>query len=244
MTDGEPLPTAVPAPAASGGVGRIILLIVALAVISLAFMFLPLGDWLASFRGWVFDLGLLGALLYVVAYIVCSVLMIPGTALTLGAGGVFGYTYGLILTIIGSNLGALAAFLLARTVMQKRVELWSANSPRFVSINHAVSSNGFKVVFLLRLTPAVPFTLLNYLLGVTRVTLPRYAAATLLGMLPANMTFVYIGVLSANIAMQKEVGRTFWIAGAVATIAALVVISRIARRALQQAESTAPENRS
>src|SRR5688572_1506560 len=124
MTDGAQLPSSETVPASSGGMRRVILLIAMLAVVSLAFMFLPLGDWLTSFRGWIFDLGALGALLYVVAYIVCSVLMIPGTALTLGAGGVFGYTYGLLLTIMGSNLGALAAFLLARTVLQNRVEQW------------------------------------------------------------------------------------------------------------------------
>jgi uncharacterized membrane protein YdjX (TVP38/TMEM64 family) len=239
MSESPPLEQRSNVSTSTSGLLRIILLIAMLAAISLAFMFLPLGAWLDSVREWIFNLGTFGALLYVLAYIICSVLMIPGTALTLGAGGVFGYTTGLILTIIGSNLGALAAFLLARTVMQKRVEQWSANNPRFTSINQAVSQNGFKVVFLLRLTPAMPFTLLNYLLGVTRINVPRYSAATLLGMLPANMTFVYIGVLSADIAAQKDINKAFWIGGGVATIAAMVVLSRIARKALREAEAQA-----
>src|SRR5690349_19806940 len=115
MSESAPLPQPSDAPTGPSGLRRVIILVVMLVGISLALMFLPLGAWLESVRAWIFGLGALGALLYVVAYIVCSVLMIPGTALTLGAGGVFGYTTGLILTIVGSNLGALAAFLLART---------------------------------------------------------------------------------------------------------------------------------
>jgi len=230
----------VNAPSANhaGGNRKIVFGILAFLSLAIGIMFLPISHWLDSLREQIAALGWFAPVAFVIIYIVCTVLLIPGSALTIGAGALFGLLWGTLLAVIGSNLGAFLAYLLAKTVMRRRVEGWALNSPRFASVNEAVSRDGLKMVLLLRLSPVFPFTLLNYLIGLTRVSPAQFVVGSLLGMLPGTVAFVYIGSIPAAVAGAsggaEGVRLAFQIIGFLATVVLTVIITRRARAALRE----------
>jgi uncharacterized membrane protein YdjX (TVP38/TMEM64 family) len=120
------------------------------------------------------DSSVAGAALFVVAYVAASVLLIPASVLTLGAGYIFGPLLGTGLVSAGSTLGAGAAFLVSRSVARPFVEQRLAGNEKLRAVDKAVSSKGAQVVLLLRLSPLFPFTLLNYGLGLSQVRLLHF----------------------------------------------------------------------
>ncbi|HUC96944.1 MAG TPA: FAD-containing oxidoreductase, partial [Candidatus Polarisedimenticolaceae bacterium] len=159
-----------------------------------------------------------------------------------GAGTLFGLKTGLMVVVAGANLGALASFLLARTFLRERVANWAAANPKFRSLDRAIGKQGFKMVLLTRLSPVFPFVLLNYFLGLTAVRNGSYVLANLMGMLPATFLFVYIGAAARDaLAGEMDVAAGFYqqilkYVGLLATVAVVVVVTRIARKALREAE--------
>jgi uncharacterized membrane protein YdjX (TVP38/TMEM64 family) len=119
------------------------------------------------------------------------------------------------------------------------VERWAASSPRFAAIDRAVAEDGRRIVFLLRLTPLIPFTALNYLLGLTRISLADMVLASP-GMLPGTLLYVYYGrvlgdltATAAGATPPRGAGQYVLLAvGLVATLALTVHVSRLARRAI------------
>ena len=169
-----------------------------LAVLFVGFLFLPVRAWFMQIEGHVQSLGPIGPVVMVLAYVLCTVLFIPGSAITIGAGTLFGLSTGFIVVVIGANLGALTSFLLARSFLREKVTSWASANPKFRSLDQAIGKQGFKMVLLTRLSPVFPFVLLNYLLGLTAVRTPSYVLANLLGMLPATFLFVYIGAAARD----------------------------------------------
>jgi uncharacterized membrane protein YdjX (TVP38/TMEM64 family) len=182
--------------------------------------------------------GILAPLAYGLVYVVATLLLIPGSVLTLGAAPLFGFWQGLLIVVISANTAALCAFLLARTALRDRVARWAADNPKFAALDRAIGLNGFKMVFLSRLSPAFPFTLLNYLLGLTNVRIGDYILANLLGMLPGTFLYVYLGSTATNVvAGGTSIGQTILrIVGLLATLAIVVFVTRIARQAILEAK--------
>ena len=167
-------------------------------------------------------------------YALCTVFLIPGSALTLAAGGLFGFRTGLIVSLAGANAGALASFLLARTLLRSRVETWAAAHPRFQAFDQAVRKHDFRMVVLARLSPVFPFVLLNYLTGLTAVRPRSLILANLLGMLPGAFLFVYLGTLGAA-AASHSLSRwklALQALGLIATAGIVWLVSRSARKSL------------
>src|SRR6185295_1888284 len=94
---------------------------------------------------------------------------VPGALLTIGAGLLFGLMKGAVLVLVSATVAAALAFLAARHLARHRVEGWARKSPRFEAIDAGIREQGWKVVALLRLSPLVPFSLSNYLYGLTAV---------------------------------------------------------------------------
>jgi uncharacterized membrane protein YdjX (TVP38/TMEM64 family) len=215
------------------------------AVIALIAALLLFGQrvagYLPEFSAWVDGLGLWGPVVFVLGYAVATVSFIPGSLLTLAGGAIFGLGEGTALVFVGASLGATGAFLASRYLVRGAVERRVAAEPRFAAIDRAVGREGFKIVVLLRLTPVVPFVLLNYALGLTRVKLSHYVSA-FVGMLPATLLYVYYGKVLGDVAevaagVEVEQGWGTYLGtgiGLVATIAVIVVVTRIARRALRE----------
>jgi pyruvate/2-oxoglutarate dehydrogenase complex dihydrolipoamide dehydrogenase (E3) component/uncharacterized membrane protein YdjX (TVP38/TMEM64 family) len=221
--------------------GRVIL-ILALGLAGIGFFFLPVRQWFMHIENYVQSLGPVGPLVVIVAYIICTVFFIPGSAITVGSGTLFGLKTGFLVVVIGANLGALCSFLLARTFLREKVARWAAGNPKFRSLDQAIGKQGFKMVLLTRLSPVFPFVLLNYFLGLTAVRTRAYILANLIGMLPATFLFVYIGAAARDaIAGQMDTTADFYqqvlkYVGLLATVAVVVIVTRIARKALREAE--------
>ena len=167
--------------------------------------------------------------------------MLPGSILTIGAGALFGLIKGVIIVSLSSTLGATAAFLIGRYAAREPVARRVAKNVRFQAIDAAVGREGWKIVGLTRLSPVFPFNLLNYAFGLTHVSLRDYVLASWIGMLPGTVMYVYLGSAAGSLAelgMQESnpthspAQWALYIAGLVATIGVMVIITRIARRAL------------
>ncbi|MBD3345149.1 MAG: DUF547 domain-containing protein [Chitinivibrionales bacterium] len=184
-------------------------------------------------------LGIWGMIIFVVVYIGATVMLAPGSALTLAGGLIYGLVWGTILVSIASTTAAAVAFLIARYAARDRVVRMAQQHPRFAAIDKAINDGGWKIVALLRLSPAIPFNLQNYLYGLTPIDFKTCIATSWLFMLPGTFMYVYLGYLArAGVAATAE-GRTagagIWalrIAGFIATVAVTVYITRLAGKAL------------
>ena len=231
---------------------RAVLGLVGIAAIVAAVILLPVNEWLLALVERIRAMGGVGAAVFVVAYVAATVLLLPGSILTLGAGFAYGPVYGTLLVMLASNVGATLAFLLGRTVLRGWVARRIAGDARFSAVDAAVGAQGFRVVLLLRLSPLFPFNLLNYALGLTRVRLRDYVLASLLGMFPGTLLYVYLGSLVTSVTQLTSGqrpdsgpwGRVLFWGGLVATVAVTVLITRIARRALDSAlrQASAPSS--
>lgn len=219
----------------------IFIALLALAVIA-ALWLLPVRVWLLALQANIKSFGLLAPVIYALVYILATLLLIPGSVLTLGAAPLFGFWQGFFIVVISANLAALVAFLLARTTLRARIAEWAAANQKFSALDRAIGQNGFKMVLLSRLSPAFPFTLLNYLLGVTTVKPGAYTLANLLGMLPGTFLYVYLGstasdALTAGANVHASLGQNILkVVGLFATLGIVVFVTRIARKALSEAE--------
>jgi len=219
-------------------------IVIVVASVFVGFLFLPVRAWFMEFESYVRSLGAIGPVLVVLVYVLCTLLFIPGSAITIGSGTLFGLQTGFVVVVLGANLGALCAFLLARGFLRNRVASWAAANPKFRSLDQAIGKQGFKMVLLTRLSPVFPFVLLNYFLGLTAVRTGSYALANLFGMLPATFLFVYIGAAARDaIAGQIDASANFYqqilkYVGLLATVAVVVIVTRVARKALREAEQT------
>lgn len=214
------------------------LLVVAVVVLM---RFLPVGDWLVQLQSWIKTLGLFAPVVYVLLYVATTVLLIPGSLLTIGAAGIFSFWKAFVVVLVGANVGALAAFLLTRTFLREKVARWAEGNPKFAALDRAIGREGFKMVLLVRLSPVFPFALLNYLLGLTTVRTSSYVLANLIGMLPGTFLYVYIGATARDALSAGSGGIGAWqlalrIAGLLATVAVVVLVTRTARKTLAQVE--------
>lgn len=217
----------------------VIFLIVGIAV---AALFVPFRAWFSQLETYVQSLGALAPLAVALVYVAATVLLIPGSALTIASGALFGLRTGLLVVLTGANLGALCAFVLARTYLREKVSRWAESNAKFRALDRAIGRQGFRMVFLSRLSPALPFTWLNYLLGITAVRPGAYILANLLGMLPGAFLYVYIGAATRDaLAGPAQASVVFYqqilkYLGLLATVAVVVMVTRQARKALREAE--------
>jgi uncharacterized membrane protein YdjX (TVP38/TMEM64 family) len=184
--------------------------------------------------------GLVAPLAFMLLYAVSVVALVPASVLTMAGGAVFGLARGIAFSFIGALLGSTVAFLLGRYVARRLIERKLATMPRFAAIDRAVSAQGRRIVFLLRLSPVVPFNFLNYALGITRISIKDFVIASA-GTLPGAVMYAYAGKVTSEalaLAGQAELPKNpsyyaFLVAGLAATLAATTVITRTARRALR-----------
>jgi uncharacterized membrane protein YdjX (TVP38/TMEM64 family) len=205
------------------------------AAIVVAARLLPVQEWLKSFETWVKGMGAAGMFLYGAVYVVAVLLFVPGIVLTLGAGFLFGLGWGIVLVSVASTLAAALAFVIARYLARGAVERLARNSPKFAAIDRAIGKEGWKVVALLRLSPLVPFSLSNYLYGLTSVRLGPYVATSWAAMLPATVLYVYLGAAGRTIGEKAPRSPWEWVflgAGLAATAVVTVLLTRRARREL------------
>jgi len=189
---------------------------------------------------WIESLGYIGGIAFIATYILSTVVFIPATILTLGAGVVFGVVWGSLYVFVGATLGAIAAFLIGRYLARDWIGKKIEGNQKFVAIDQAVAHSGFKIVLLARLSPLFPFNLLNYAFGITGVSFKEYALASI-GMLPATVMYVYIGSIAGDVARigseDQSTDAIKWgirIIGFIATVAVTVYTTRLAQKAIAE----------
>lgn len=183
------------------------------------------------------------------SYIPASLLFFPAALLTLAGGFAFGVAKTVVAVSLGSTTGATAAFLAGRTLLRGLIEKKVAGDARFRVLDAAVAEQGFKIVMLTRFSPLLPFSLLNYAFGVTKVRLRDFVLASWLGMLPGTILYVSIGSAAKSLTDSlagREEGSTaqkvLFGAGLVATLVVTVLMTRIAKKALADASVAASAN--
>ncbi len=216
---------------------------IALLILLLSFIpyFLPVGKFIEDYVHWIESFGWLGIILFSAAYVVGTVLFVPGSLLTIGAGIAFGIFGGTIIALLSATLGASLAFLIARYLARKPLEKKIEHNEKLKAIDSAIESNSIKVVSLLRLSPVVPFNLSNSLFGVTKVSFSCFLIASLLGMLPGALLYAYLGHVGAA-ALSGSKSHTapeliFLVFGLIMTIVVTAYLTRLARQELARTES-------
>ena len=199
---------------------------------------LPVAAWTKQLEGWISGLGALGYAAFYAIYVVATLLFVPGAALTIGAGFLFGLVRGTAIVSAASTTAAGLAFLIARHAARGAVEARARKDARFTAIDRAIGERGWKIVALLRLSPAVPFSLSNYFYGLTAIRFGPYLLTSWLAMLPATVLYVYLG--AAGKAAARGGGRTsaenvYLAVGLAATVAVTVYLTRLARKTLREA---------
>jgi len=222
-------------------IGRIVALTLIIIALFLAMRFLPVQQRLMNFNDWVSQMGVAGIFIFVVVYAVATVLLAPGSILTIGAGFAFGLWKGFLAVSAGATIGASLAFLIARFIARDKLEAIARRNEKFRKIDNAIAREGTKLIFLLRLSPVMPFNLSNYFYGLTGVRFWPYVVASWIGMMPGTFLYVYIGAASKAAVAAAAGGEavkhswqywTFLSVGFFATIIVTIWVTKIARDAL------------
>lgn len=207
--------------------------VAAIAVAIIAFRALPVGEWIQSTEAWARANPAAGALAYVGVSIVSIVALVPGWIPMMLGGLVFGLWPGVLYALVGAVGGATAAQLAGRTLARDWVAGRISGNPRLQAIDDALGEQAFTIVVLTRLAFVVPFNLLNYAYGVTRVRTVTYVAGTAVGMLPIVMLYAYLGSIARDIgeilAGEAQLGPYGWWLGGIAAAAILAVIVVVKR---------------
>lgn len=205
---------------------RPLALLVGVGVVLLLAWHFDLGNRLEAVRGWIEGFGPWAPLVFVAAYALAAVAALPGSALTLAAGALFGSTLGVVLVSIGSTTAAAVSFLLARYLARDAAQSWLSRRPAFRRLDRMTEEHGAIVVALTRLVPIFPFNLLNYGFGLTAVRFGTYVFWSWIAMLPGTVVYVVGGdALTRGLAE----GRIPWELIAVVVIVAAILVG-VARR--------------
>ncbi|CAM9546640.1 unnamed protein product [Discosporangium mesarthrocarpum] len=242
-------------------IGLLVVLVALIVYVILDYTVPGLGfvaEVLKSFLSWVRDNPGEGVVAFAAVYIFTTVCFIPGSLLTLGAGLVFGSALGTGIgvlvgsaaVLVGATIGALVAFLLGRYVLQEQAQTLFNKFKILSAVNRAIETQGLKLVLLLRLSPVVPFSAFNYVMGLTKVSFRDYALGCF-GFIPGTVAYVFIGTSASSLLGDEEdaddnsqsgtVQLIVIIVGVVATIIAVVLISIYAKKALNSALEEANE---
>jgi uncharacterized membrane protein YdjX (TVP38/TMEM64 family) len=203
-----------------------------LLLLLIAWAAAPATEWIQAIGGKVAQLGWVAPFAYVALYVAGTVVLAPSPLMSIAAGVAFGW-WGLPLAVIGATAGATVAFIIGRYFLNDDLEDWLTDRRFFRAAKKAIDEEGWKIQLLLRLSPAVPFGLLNYMLGLTKTPLLTYVWSTALGILPGSFVDIYIGVVGQNLAGGAQIA--YLAAGAIITIAGAALITLKARSSLREA---------
>jgi len=208
-------------------------LLVAVAALIVLSRTLGLGERLGELKGWIAKQGAWGPFIFAGVYVLATVAAIPGSALTIAAGALFGSVVGTITVIFGATAGASLCFLIARYFARDAVAASLAKREKFRQLDKLTEKNGAVIVAITRLVPLFPFNLLNYGFGLTGVPFRTYVLWSFLCMLPGTILYV---VGTDAVATAIEEGRVSWVlVGIVILIIGLLSVTvRKARQKLKE----------
>ncbi len=191
----------------------------------------PLGFWLKE--NWA-----VGGVLYVLGIVIfCGLALLPTNVIGILGGWAFGFYPGIALLISGVVVASLASFLIhSRIVGDKLPRVFDAH-PKAKAIYQALLGQSVwratLIIFLLRLSPAMPFALTNFLMASARVPVKSFLLGTFFGMLPRSSAVVFVGAGLSELSFENSPDSWLIISGIIATIVSVLVIGIISKRALK-----------
>jgi uncharacterized membrane protein YdjX (TVP38/TMEM64 family) len=212
-------------------VWRLVALVAGIAVLAALSPLLGLGARLVALRSWIVSLGPLGVVVYTLVYAVAVLFVVPASALSAAAGGLFGPAVGLGVVVVASNLGSAMAFLIARYVARDAVKALIAHREGFRRIDELVAERGALAVAFVRLVPIFPFDLASYAFGLTGVPFSTYVLWTAVASFPGAVLYV-LG--SATVFEALATGRISagLVVALLIALAVVVVLARLVGREL------------
>ncbi len=208
------------------------------ALVGLLFLF-DIDDRLLVLLRWVESQEPWAGFWFILIMASATVFLLPGFLFTTGAGFVFGIVTGTLYVVIGTTLGAVIAFLVARFLLGERFRSLVLRHSKLHYLTEEMRQNDLQVVLLTRLIPFFPGKVSNYFFGLSGVTLRGYSIGTFIGLVPFSLHNVYLGSLAASLTSldSRQFGRTplewsVYLVGFIATLVAVFYLNRMARRAL------------
>jgi uncharacterized membrane protein YdjX (TVP38/TMEM64 family) len=202
------------------------------------------GSWVHDVVHWMQSIqaaGMMGWFLFIVLYALACLLFIPGSILTVSAGAIYGFWGGTLLVLLGNGLGSILCVLVTRYLLRERAQKFFDRNEKMKAMEEAVQKDGWKIVCLTRLSPVMPFSLINYALGLTKISLAKFFLATEAGAIPSTCIYVYLGTLIGNLTkigpdlrQHRPLQWTIQGVGLVLTIAVTVYVTKVASRSVKR----------
>jgi uncharacterized membrane protein YdjX (TVP38/TMEM64 family) len=181
----------------------------------------------ASIEAIIAGLGPWAPVVHILLFAVATVFFVPGAIFGLAGGVLFGPLWGTIFNLTGATVGATASFLVARYVASDWVR--QKASTRLQRLIAGVEQEGWRFVAFTRLVPLFPFNLLNYALGLTRISLLHYVLASLICMLPGTLAFTWLAYAGREALAGHDTAIRYGLI-ALALLAAIAFLPRLLRR--------------
>lgn len=173
------------------------------------------------------SLGVWAPIAFVALYAVATVALIPGGVFDLAGGVLFGPILGAVCNLAGASLGAAGAFLIARYLAGDWVERRAG--PRVQKVVRSVKADGWRFVAFVRLVPIFPYTIINYLLGLTGISFLHYMVASVVFMLPSTIAYTWMGFAGGQ-AVAGDTNNIRYALAALALLGVLMIAPRIYKR--------------
>jgi len=202
--------------------------------------FFPVVSFIAALQESVMSWGVWAAICYPLLFAACNILLLPGGILAVGSGFFFGLWWGFVIVLVGNIVATAISFALSRFVARRWFQQKLSKNSTLSALGPAVERETWKIILLSQLHPLFPTSLLNYFYGLTRIPFGTYMLWASIGRVPGLFFYAYIGTLG-QFAVRIMRGRSYprsveyWIWGGafVTTVLLLVVLGRIAYRAIQ-----------
>src|SRR5438067_3170050 len=221
-------------------------LLLVIALVWALSRFFPVVDFIAVLQQRVMSLGAWAAICYPLLFAACNILLLPGGVLAVGGGFFFGLWWGFLIVFAGNVIGAAISFAFSRWIAGRWFRQTLSRTPTLGALEAALERESWKIIVLSQLHPLFPTSLLNYFYGLTRIRFGAYMLWASIGRIPGLFLYVYVGTLgqlAVRIMQHKNYPRMieYWIWGGVfvTTMLLLIVLGRVAYRAIQTSHASA-----
>jgi uncharacterized membrane protein YdjX (TVP38/TMEM64 family) len=230
---------------------QIAALIGAIVLLLLLVRFPPVLNLIVAMQQRVMHWGAWSAIFYPLLFALCNILLLPGGILCVGSGFFFGLWWGFLIVFAGNVLGAAISFALSRWVARRWLGRRLSQNATLRALEPALERESWKIIILSQLHPLFPTSLLNYLYGLTRIRFGTYMLWASIGRMPGLFLYAYVGTLGQfglNMMRGKSHPRVveYWTWGGafLTTALLLLVLGRIASRAVQTAQTASTASHS
>src|ERR1044071_2218895 len=217
----------------------------AIALAIAASRLVPAVNFIEALQQRVISWGAWGVVCYPLLFALCNILLLPGGILAVGGGFFFGLWWGFLIVFTGNVVATAISFAMSRSIARRWFQRKLSGNPALAALGPAVERESWKIILLSQLHPLFPTSLLNYFYGLTRIRFGNYMFWASLGRVPGIFLYAYIGTLG-QFAVRIMRGQSYpriidnWIWGGafVTTVLLLVVLGRVAYRAIQATEAS------